>query len=738
MGENTSISLSPALLAALPPPAKGEILTPQQWKTLLALCEPSFPALPAATTPEHNRVVATLEAYAPPDAGRDVINAYLAESAIELPRFKEGLRRVLAQTLPKQQVNDLKFILNALNSTAGCLLLTSHKAPFADQPLDVRSLILAHWSTSYLPLLRNLYRTFNGLTKKVWATVSPTISPVLGYHLAPDTLERTDSYDFEFHDFSAADAPTTLSTDVVIIGSGCGAGVVASHLSRAGLKVLVLEKSYHYSAALFPMPAAEGAENLFESGGTLTSEDGSMVVVAGSAFGGGGTINWSASLQPSAHVRNEWIHNHGLTQLAAPEFQDCLDYICERMGVAKSTDAASLAKIPHNFTNRALLEGARQLGLSTMIVPQNTKGKDHWCGSCSYGCSSCTKQGPANNWLPDAASHGAEFIEGCFVENILWSPTDRSQASGVLCTWTSRDQTITKSITINAPRVIVSSGALHSPLILHRSGLTNRHIGKNLHLHPVASIFATWPERSNPWEGPILTAAVTAFNTLDGLRPGGHGPVIECLCATPAFSALFRPFRTALITKKDPLGAARDWKERAAKWSHGSGFIAIQRDRDSGSVFADPDNPRLARLKYNTSYRDRVGIATGHIVAARIAYVQGADEIDSLIPEVPPFVRTKTVGSGPTSSPDDQQGLKAINDQAFEAWVKQVESKGNRDSGVVDPRGKVWGTQNVWVADASIFPTASGVNPMVTTMGLAEWIARGIVREVKANGRSKL
>lgn len=36
----------------------------------------------------------------------------------------------------------------------------------------------------------------------------------------------------------------------------------------------------------------------------------------------------------------------------------------------------------------------------------------------------------------------------------------------------------------------------------------------------------------------------------------------------------------------------------------------------------------------------------------------------------------------------------------------------NPRKSVVDPRGRVWGTDNLYVADASIFPSSSGVNPM--------------------------
>jgi choline dehydrogenase-like flavoprotein len=35
--------------------------------------------------------------------------------------------------------------------------------------------------------------------------------------------------------------------------------------------------------------------------------------------------------------------------------------------------------------------------------------------------------------------------------------------------------------------------------------------------------------------------------------------------------------------------------------------------------------------------------------------------------------------------------------------------------------------KNLFVADASVFPTSSGVNPMLTIMAIADHVARGIV-----------
>jgi choline dehydrogenase-like flavoprotein len=54
--------------------------------------------------------------------------------------------------------------------------------------------------------------------------------------------------------------------------------------------------------------------------------------------------------------------------------------------------------------------------------------------------------------------------------------------------------------------------------------------------------------------------------------------------------------------------------------------------------------------------------------------------------------------------------------------------------GVVDPEGCVYGVEGLLVTDASVFPSASGVNPMLTVMALAHratsaWIARRAAAE---------
>ncbi len=50
----------------------------------------------------------------------------------------------------------------------------------------------------------------------------------------------------------------------------------------------------------------------------------------------------------------------------------------------------------------------------------------------------------------------------------------------------------------------------------------------------------------------------------------------------------------------------------------------------------------------------------------------------------------------------------------------------HRSKGVVDERFRVHGTENVYVCDASVFPSSVTVNPQLTVMALADYAAAGI------------
>lgn len=239
-------------------------------------------------------------------------------------------------------------------------------------------------------------------------------------------------------------------------------------------------------------------------------------------------------------------------------------------------------------------------------------------------------------------------------------------------------------------------------------------------------------EESRPWEGDCLTTLVTDFENLDGQ---GHGVKIENVAMIPGMFMATMPWFDGL-----------QYKKLAAHMSHMAGFIALTRERDAGRVYPDPtsSNPRI---DYTISAFDRKHILEGMISAAKIAYVSGAKEICTSYRDMRPFVRSAV----------SEAADAGINDPDFQSWIQEFRKKSplvaeygtaasahqmgtcrmadSPKKGVVDPDGQVWDTEGLYVADASVFPSASGVNPMVTNMAITDWTSRKLA---KAMNRNKL
>lgn len=357
-------------------------------------------------------------------------------------------------------------------------MLTGYWNPPHQQPLHVRQAILKGWQTSRLSSIRALGRLISSLSLKSFLQTSTIFNELTGWTELPDDHrpEPGAGYDFKFRQFEPASHPEVIETDVVIVGSGCGGGVCAKVLAEAGHRVLVVDKSYYFPPSVLPLSQEAACEYMFESSGILGTDSGSVNVAAGSCWGGGGSVNWSVTLQTQGYVRKEWSEDRGLSFFTSSQFQASLDRVCEFMG-------ASTEHNIHNKRARVLMDGSRKLGWHATPAPQNTGGEPHDCGRCHLGCSSGKKKGPAISWLPAAGEAGAEFIEGLAVETVLFDETrDEKRAIGIRGRWTSRDadggvsgpqeERVTRDIIVKAKRVIISAGTLQSPLVLMRSGLT--------------------------------------------------------------------------------------------------------------------------------------------------------------------------------------------------------------------------------------------------------------------------
>jgi choline dehydrogenase-like flavoprotein len=670
--------------------ATGGWLNAAQTRTLAAICDALIPAV------------------APP-AGSDDAHGLYARAAHDL-NVAALVAETLGQESPEQRAQFAQ-LLDLLGSPAGGLLLAGRAAGLAELTLPAREAALRRMSVSPIAMLRQGFSALKRLAAFIFyaAPAADGLNPnwpALGYVPAPPA-PSAEAAPKRIH-LLPLDDDLTLTADAVVVGSGAGGGVIAAQLVAAGKDVIVLEKGGYFNEADFHGSEALMTPQLYLRRGTLATKDLGMIVLAGSCLGGGTIVNWSTSLRTPPDVLAEWERAHGLSGATAPEYQQGFEIAERRLGV-NSDDSDP------NPNNAALQRGCEALGYEWRRLPRNASDCQQRCGACGYGCPHGRKQSTMLTFLQDAADGGARFVARCQVERVV---VERGRVTGVECWALDERAGQRRRVTVKAPVVVVAGGSVESPALLLRSGLRNPNIGAHLRLHPVIAMAAYYAEPVEPWKGSLQTVLSDHFKHMQG----GHGLRFEVAPAHPGMLGMVTPWRSGAQHKQD-----------MARSRYAATFIALMRDTGEGRVTLDRQGDPT--LSYFPNATDRRALTQAMGELAKIAAAGGATRVAAL------HSRELTL-----NAEGGRPG--AISDAQLRAFASEAERRGiapntlpvfsahqmgscrlgaDARTAVADPWGEVFGVKGLFIGDASGFPTASGVNPMLSTMALAYRVSQRIV-----------
>ncbi len=546
---------------------------------------------------------------------------------------------------------------------------------FSTLPLAERERVLRAWRDSSLERKRSAYKVLRKAVLHHYFGLPGPARASLGY---PGALERTGvPLPFEPE---RVHGDLRIDCDVCVVGSGAGGGTAAGVLAAAGLDVVVLEAG---EPATFDGEEIDSLQRLYLEGAASATEDQSLDFLAGWCLGGGTTVNWTTALRTPDDVREEWAA-HGVPAFVGDEFSRSLDAVEERLDVNDEHGTAS-------GRDRVLELGAKALGWHVGAQPRNVRGCDQngVCGYCGFGCALGAKRGTAETWLADAAAAGARVLVGVRAQRVLVS---RGAAVGVDA----------GAVQVRARAVVVACGAFHTPALLRRSGLANAAIGRNLRFHPVTLVVGEFEEPIEPWSGTLQARYSEEHAHLDG----GYGVRYETAPIHPGF------FGAGL-----QWDGARESLDLAKRYPYLAPIFPLVRDRDAGEVVVGRDGEPSAR--YRLSRYDLRHLRAGFVGAARILEAAGAKRIVSTHAR-PVSWEPGERGVGRFLADADERGWEPNRVLYASAHIMGTARMGGSPAGsACDPVGETWEVSRLVVCDGSTFPTASGVNPMISIAAVA-------------------
>ena len=493
----------------------------------------------------------------------------------------------------------------------------------------------------------------------------------------------------------------TLSCDVCVVGSGAGGSVIAAECANAGKDVIVLEMGAYRNESDFSNLEVPGYFELYYGGGLATSESGSISILAGSTLGGGTVVNYMNCVPTPASILTEW-EGHGLAGVSSSSFiEDHMNVVMERIGA--NTEATR-----QNRTHQQLMRACDELGYEHRPIFRNASLDDdpEFCGHCLLGCQRGCKRSAMKTWLQDASDRGGRAVVGCHAEKVL---VKDGRAAGVAATVTHADGSTT-ALTVNASTVVAACGSIESPALLLRSGIGGPAVGKHLRLHPAFGVWGVYDEPIEGWNGQVQSALSDHFYDIEG----GYGFLIEAAGAFPAFTSTALPWRS---------GEQHKQLMSLLRWM--APFITVARDHGSGEVVLDDRGRAVVRWEIDDEVDARLAVRA-HAELARLHHAAGASEIVTAHAEEH---RWRSDDSFDEFLARLEEASYAPNDVTCFTAHQMGSCRMGEDpaTSVADGRGELHDVKGVWIGDASAFPTAPGVNPMVSIMSLAHRTASAIL-----------
>jgi len=342
---------------------------------------------------------------------------------------------------------------------------------------------------------------------------------------------------------------------------------------------VLFEEGRHFGLdSCRPFALEEMLQKYREGGITVALGRNKIAYVEGRCVGGGSEINSGLYHRTPPEILERWRREFEVDGLTDADLRPHFE-ACER------DVSVNAWRGPAPAASLKLHEGAARLGWNSLAVPR-------WFAYDNASSASGQRQSMTQTYVPRALQAGCDLRTGTRVKRLRWLGKAWS-VEGVDATG--------RAVRVQAENVFVCGGAVQSPALLLRSGLT-ANIGLNLQLHPTVKIIAEFAEPVNFAGMGVPVHQVKEF-----------APQLSFGCS---------------ISSQGFLGVGmldhpRDLCGLLARWSHAAAYYAMIAPTGTGTVRPLPgfDSP-LVRFRITPA--DCRTLADGLRKLARLLFEAGA------------------------------------------------------------------------------------------------------------------
>ena len=499
------------------------------------------------------------------------------------------------------------------------------------------------------------------------------------------------------------EAPVPEQVDYLVVGSGPGGAVLAYRLACAepGASIAVLERGARHSPLQdFNERELEMIAKLYKEGGLQQTKRADMIILQGECVGGGSVINNAVCFRMPARVQRRWEEEYGLDLRA-------LSVEYDRVGAELSI--GPLPDVGVNRMVRAIFERAVQqfnaqaaqpLGPAQVaeVNAPEAVGDGLWnLGNKYFG-----KRSVLETYIPWAEARGVQFVPSCTVVQLAWSGR---RAESVLVHTLGGDVSRVQV----RKALVVAGGVIASSHLLMRSGV-RLPVGQRMSCNFALPVVLDLGQVVDAFDGEQITL---------GARDLEDRVIFETYFNPPGAFALTLPFYF------DRHGAAMDRYRSLVNFgalvgAEPNGTLERRANLINGQAFTwhlgQQDQANIRYALGTTLELARHGGAQSVIVPTRpgVEFVPNPDNIRQFNEVL--VSRALCLQDFVMNTAHPQGGNLMAGD-----------GSPHRDERVVDGSFRVLGFDNLYVADASVFPTSVTVNPQWTIMAMSSLASASIL-----------